>query len=90
MIGKIKKASRKDKLKIYYIIDVIVKQMDKSFYYYLEEDLQRLFSEDLIDSFNSNTLDLVKKFIFVFLTWENSFSTEFMEFVVNNFYKKCI
>lgn len=75
---------------MYYILDVIVKHMDKSFYYHLEEDLKNLFSEDLIDCFHNNNLILVKNLIFVFLTWEGSFSTNFMEFVVNNFYKKCI
>ena len=64
--------------------------MDKGFYFFLENELQTLFSEDLIKNYNKNNLSLVKNLIFVFLTWEGAFSTDFMEFVVNNFYKNCI
>ena len=74
---------------MYYMLDAVLKGTGQMYAPHFEQSLPQIFVQDLVTSFWKGNLQLTKKLLMLFLTWEGLFSPSFMEFVINSFYKQC-
>lgn len=76
------------KLTMYYILDSLVKNLDATFVPLLEKDVQMMFVKDFKEALFKEQAELARQLLILFLTWEEYFSAEGQNKVVEKLYKE--